>query len=67
MKYAKVESVIAITAICPDCGAACQNDSGSQLIEKHEHIICSECGQDLKVPQSPFRVETRRSNTTKSA
>lgn len=62
MKTAIAESVMVITAICPDCGAACQNDSGSQLIEKHEHIICSECGQDLKVPQSPFRIRARRSS-----
>ena len=66
MKYAKVESVIAITAICPDCGVACQNALGSQFIEKDERVICSSCGQNLRVPQSPFRVETKRSNTTKS-
>jgi rRNA maturation protein Nop10 len=61
MKAAIAERVIAITATCPDCGAACQNDSGSQFLEKDEHIICSECGQDLKVPQSPFYVRVRRS------
>jgi hypothetical protein len=62
MKTARLESILAITVICPDCGAACENDSGSQMIEKDEHIVCSECRQDLKVPQSAFYVRVRRSS-----
>lgn len=60
MKQARVESIMVITVACPTCGCACENASGSQMIEQGEQVTCPLCRQELTVPQSAFRVRTRR-------
>lgn len=66
MKQAIVDTIVAVTTVCPDCKVPCENASGSQMIACGENVTCPTCHQDLAVSQSVFRVRATHSRISKN-